>query len=90
MSMKLLGGFVPANAAVAAVAAMAMGASADEARAGLDAVDRVPGRFEPLGGDGRPVVVIDYAHTPDGFERVLGTCRHLKPRASRGGVRLRR
>jgi UDP-N-acetylmuramoyl-L-alanyl-D-glutamate--2,6-diaminopimelate ligase len=80
VSMKLLGGFVPANAAVAAVAAMAMGASAEQARAGLEAVDRVPGRFEPLGGGGRPVVVVDYAHTPDGFERVLATCRHLNPR----------
>jgi len=80
VSMKLLGGFVPANAAVAAVATMAMGASAAQARAGLEAVDRVPGRFEPLGGGGRPVVVVDYAHTPDGFERVLATCRHLKPR----------
>ena len=80
VSMKLLGGFVPANAAVAAVAAMAMGASAAQVGAGLEAIDRVPGRFEPLGGGGRPVVVVDYAHTPDGFERVLATCRHLKPR----------
>jgi len=80
VSMKLLGGFVPANASVAAVAAIAMGASVDQARVGLEAVDRVPGRFEPLGGGGKPVVVVDYAHTPDGFERVLATCRHLKPR----------
>jgi UDP-N-acetylmuramoyl-L-alanyl-D-glutamate--2,6-diaminopimelate ligase len=80
IAMKLLGSFVPANAAVAAVAAMAMGASVEEARAGLEAVDRVPGRFESLGGGARPVVVIDYAHTPDGFERVLGTCRQLGPR----------
>lgn len=80
VSMKLLGGFVPANASVAAVAAMAMGASLEETRAGLEAIDRVPGRFEALGGGDRPVVVIDYAHTPDGFERVLGTCRDLKPR----------
>jgi UDP-N-acetylmuramoyl-L-alanyl-D-glutamate--2,6-diaminopimelate ligase len=79
VAMKLLGGFVPANAAVAAAGAMAMGADAEAVRGGLEAIDRVPGRFEALGGDNRPVVVIDYAHTPDGFERVLGTCRSLKP-----------
>jgi UDP-N-acetylmuramoyl-L-alanyl-D-glutamate--2,6-diaminopimelate ligase len=80
VAMKLRGAFVPANAAVAAAGAAAMGASLRSVRAGLEAVDRVPGRFEALGGGNRPVVVIDYAHTPDGFERVLGTCRALRPR----------
>jgi UDP-N-acetylmuramoyl-L-alanyl-D-glutamate--2,6-diaminopimelate ligase len=79
-TMRLLGGFVPANAALAAAAAVAMGATPAEAQAGLEAIDRVPGRFEALGGGDRPVVVIDYAHTPDGFQRVLETCRGLKPR----------
>lgn len=79
-AMKLLGGFVPANAAVAAAGAMAMGADARAVRAGLAAIERVPGRFETLGGGDRPVVVIDYAHTPDGFARVLDTCRSLRPR----------
>ena len=79
-AMKLLGGFVPANAAVAAAAAVQMGATPAQAQAGLEAVDRIPGRFEALGGNGRPVIVIDYAHTPDGFERVLETCRALRPR----------
>lgn len=81
VTMKLLGGFVPANAAVAAAAAFRMGVSLDDVRAGLGAIDRVPGRFEALGGAGKPVVIIDYAHTPDGFERVLDTCRALKPGA---------
>jgi len=79
VAMRLRGAFVPANAAVAAAGARAMGASLASIRAGLESVDRVPGRFESLGGGDRPVVVIDYAHTPDGFERVLGTCRSLKP-----------
>jgi UDP-N-acetylmuramoyl-L-alanyl-D-glutamate--2,6-diaminopimelate ligase len=78
--MKLLGGFVPANAALAAIAAMQMGATPEQARAGLEAVAQIPGRFEAMGGAGRPVVVIDYAHTPDGFQRVLETCRGLGPR----------
>jgi hypothetical protein len=77
--MKLRGAFVPANAAVAAAGAAAMGASMASVRTGLESVDRVPGRFEALGGSDRPVVVIDYAHTPDGFERVLDTCRSLRP-----------
>jgi UDP-N-acetylmuramoyl-L-alanyl-D-glutamate--2,6-diaminopimelate ligase len=80
VSMQLLGGFVPANAAVAAAGAFALGATLEQIRDGLAAVSRVPGRFEALGGGSKPVVVVDYAHTPDGFERVLGTCRGLKPR----------
>ena len=80
VAMKLRGNFVPANAAVAAAGAMAMGASAPSVKQGLESVDRVPGRFEALGGKDRPVVIIDYAHTPDGFQRVLGTCQSLRPR----------
>jgi UDP-N-acetylmuramoyl-L-alanyl-D-glutamate--2,6-diaminopimelate ligase len=80
VAMKLRGAFVPSNAALAAAGAHAMGASLASVRAGLETVDRVPGRFEALGGGDRPVVVIDYAHTPDGFERVLGTCRALGPK----------
>jgi len=80
VAMKLRGAFVPANAALAAAGASAMGASLASVCAGLESVDRIPGRFEALGGGDRPVVVIDYAHTPDGFERVLGTCQSLKPK----------
>jgi UDP-N-acetylmuramoyl-L-alanyl-D-glutamate--2,6-diaminopimelate ligase len=80
VAMKLRGAFVPSNAAVAAAGCAAMGASLSAIREGLESVDRVPGRFEALGGGDRPVVVIDYAHTPDGFERVLGTCRSLRPK----------
>jgi UDP-N-acetylmuramoyl-L-alanyl-D-glutamate--2,6-diaminopimelate ligase len=80
VAMRLRGAFVPANAAVAAAGAWAMGASLKSVTGGLASVDRVPGRFEALGGGDRPVVVIDYAHTPDGFERVLGTCKSLAPK----------
>jgi UDP-N-acetylmuramyl tripeptide synthase len=54
VAMKLRGAFVPANAALAAAGAHAMGASLASVRAGLEAVDRVPGRFEALGGGDRP------------------------------------
>jgi UDP-N-acetylmuramoyl-L-alanyl-D-glutamate--2,6-diaminopimelate ligase len=37
----------------------------------------VPGRTERYGGGRRPLVVVDYAHTPDALENVLRTLREL-------------
>jgi UDP-N-acetylmuramoyl-L-alanyl-D-glutamate--2,6-diaminopimelate ligase len=41
-----------------------------------------PGRMERRGGGDRPLVVIDYAHTPDALEKVLGA---LRPAVREGG-----
>ena len=43
----------------------------------------VPGRTETLTMQGLPLVVIDYAHTPDALEKVLAALRPVA--ASRGG-----
>ncbi|MCZ6767575.1 MAG: UDP-N-acetylmuramoyl-L-alanyl-D-glutamate--2,6-diaminopimelate ligase [bacterium] len=77
--LKLLGSFSAANAVVAAAAANHMGISPAEIKAGLESVAGVPGRFEALGGDGKPVVIVDYSHTPDSLERTLRFCRGLSP-----------
>jgi UDP-N-acetylmuramyl-tripeptide synthetase len=37
----------------------------------------VPGRMDTIALPGRPLVVIDYAHTPDALEKVLGALRPL-------------
>ena len=51
--------------------------TADEVAAGLAAADPVPGRFE-LVDEGQPfLVAVDYAHTPDGLDEVLGAAREL-------------
>jgi UDP-N-acetylmuramoyl-L-alanyl-D-glutamate--2,6-diaminopimelate ligase len=39
----------------------------------------VPGRTERYGGGRRPLVVVDYAHTPDALEKVLSTLREVVP-----------
>lgn len=46
-------------------------------------LEAVPGRMQTLGGGEHPVVVIDYAHTPDALEQVLRALR-----AHAGGARL--
>ncbi len=42
-----------------------------------------PGRMQALGGENAPLVVVDYAHTPDALEKVLFTLRPTA--AARGG-----
>lgn len=44
-----------------------------------------PGRMERVGGNGEPLVVIDYAHTPDALENALVALRDV---ANRRGGRL--
>ena len=43
----------------------------------------LPGRMQRFGGDGRPLVFVDYAHTPDALEKVLQALRPLAE--ARGG-----
>lgn len=42
----------------------------------LGRIGTVPGRMERFGGGARPLVIVDYAHTPDALEQVL---RALRP-----------
>jgi UDP-N-acetylmuramoyl-L-alanyl-D-glutamate--2,6-diaminopimelate ligase len=49
----------------------------DAAVAALKKIKPVPGRTERYGGGRKPVVVVDYAHTPDALENVLRALREL-------------
>ncbi len=80
VNLKLLGSFSVANAVLAAGGAHVLGIEAEGIKAGLEAIDRVPGRFEAIGGGSRPLVIVDYSHTPDSLERTLLFCRVLQPK----------
>ncbi len=73
---KLLGRFNVDNLLAVAGALHALGdAPADIART-LSRLQPIHGRMNRLGGDGeRPLVVIDYAHTPDALEQALASLR---------------
>ena len=47
----------------------------DQAVAALGALEAPAGRMQRLGGDRQPLVVVDYAHTPDALEKVLSSLR---------------
>jgi UDP-N-acetylmuramoyl-L-alanyl-D-glutamate--2,6-diaminopimelate ligase len=71
----VVGAFNVSNLLATLGALLASDVALDDA---LDALSRLrppPGRMERHGGEGRPLVVIDYAHTPDALEKVLAALR---------------
>ncbi|MEI8126486.1 MAG: UDP-N-acetylmuramoyl-L-alanyl-D-glutamate--2,6-diaminopimelate ligase [Actinomycetota bacterium] len=74
------GGFNVDNSLLALETVVAVGVSADAAAAALRQVQPVPGRCEVVSRKG-PTVIVDYAHTPDGLERILSDLRALRPGA---------
>jgi UDP-N-acetylmuramoyl-L-alanyl-D-glutamate--2,6-diaminopimelate ligase len=84
-TLGALGRFNVANALGAVGALIAHGMDFAQAVHRLAALPEVPGRMQRLGGERAPLVVIDYAHTPDALEQVL---RALRPLAEARGGRL--
>jgi UDP-N-acetylmuramoyl-L-alanyl-D-glutamate--2,6-diaminopimelate ligase len=77
VELALRGRFNVDNALAAAAAARVLGIPEGAIKAGLEAVNRVPGRFDPV-DEGQPFsVVVDYAHTPGALETVLEAAREL-------------
>jgi len=84
VSVPALGAYNVANALAVAGALVASGMPFADAARALEALPDVPGRMQRLGGDGAPLVVVDYAHSPDALANVL---RALRPEAqARGGA----
>jgi UDP-N-acetylmuramoyl-L-alanyl-D-glutamate--2,6-diaminopimelate ligase len=74
---RLPGDFNVANALAALAAARALGVEPAHAAEGLARAERVPGRFERIDEGQGFTVLVDYAHTPDSLENVLGAARRL-------------
>ena len=73
------GDFNVANSLAALTTAVELGIDPDVAVGAVSALDAVPGRFEVVATDESRrrgiTVVVDYAHTPDGLERLLEAAR---------------
>jgi UDP-N-acetylmuramoyl-L-alanyl-D-glutamate--2,6-diaminopimelate ligase len=78
-STALAGDFNLADAALSVVALVQAGAEPATAAKGVGSCPGVPGRMERVGdgGDGGPMALVDYAHSPDSLRRLLAACRAL-------------
>lgn len=71
----LLGRFNASNLLAVLATLLVTGMPLVTALQRLERLQTVPGRVERFGGAGQPMVVVDYAHTPDALEQVLRTLR---------------
>jgi UDP-N-acetylmuramoyl-L-alanyl-D-glutamate--2,6-diaminopimelate ligase len=72
------GTFNVANSLLAATVADELGVDRDAIRSGLAALPVVPGRFEIVRSPAsQAVVVVDYAHTPEGLAEALTAARSI-------------
>jgi UDP-N-acetylmuramoyl-L-alanyl-D-glutamate--2,6-diaminopimelate ligase len=73
--VSLPGAFNVANAVGAVVTLVAAGVSLDDALTGVAACPGVPGRMERVDVGQSFLAVVDYAHTPDAVDTLLGALR---------------
>ena len=80
VTTPLVGDFNVDNALMAMTIVSRLGASDGDIARAMRQVTNVPGRFEVV-SHGDVIVIVDYAHTPDGLRRVLSDVRSLAPKA---------
>lgn len=78
VNLHMNGMFSVYNVLAAITAAIAMGIDIKVALKSLQNVHGVAGRFEIV--NKKPLVIVDYAHTPDGLENVLKSAREITPK----------
>jgi len=75
ISSRLVGVFNASNLLAVLAALLASDVALDKALDFLARAQPPFGRMQRLGGDGAPMVVVDYAHTPDALAKVLTALR---------------
>ena len=75
LEARLMGRFNAYNLLAVLAVLLASDVSLQEAVSVLKDIKPVAGRMQTLGGGEKPLVVIDYAHTPDALEKVLVALR---------------
>jgi len=77
VAAPLVGRFNVANLLGVIGVLLTAGFTLDAAARAASRLEPAPGRMQRLGGDGRPLVVVDYAHSPDALEKCLAALRDV-------------
>ena len=77
VNLSMNGMFSVYNVLAAIATALALGFDIEKSIRVLEKITGVAGRFEVV--TTKPVVIVDYAHTPDGLENVLKAAREITP-----------
>lgn len=85
LATELIGHYNVSNLLGVLAGMRALGVPLDAAVQACRHLTPVPGRMQRLGGAGQPLVVVDYAHTPDALDKVLAA---LRPVARQQGGKL--
>jgi UDP-N-acetylmuramoyl-L-alanyl-D-glutamate--2,6-diaminopimelate ligase len=75
ITLPLIGTFQAENIATAVGLCLQSGLSWAEVEVGLQSIQSVPGRMEMIIVPGKPLVVVDYAHTPDALKTAIEAIR---------------
>ena len=75
LTSSLIGRFNASNLLAVLSVSLLQGIEFDVALERLKHIESVPGRMQRLGGDNMPLIVVDYAHTPDALEQALSSLR---------------
>ncbi len=79
LRVPLPGSVNVANAALTVALAAESGIDVERCLEALAEAPMVAGRMERVSGDARPVVVVDYAHSPDALDTALASLRATSP-----------
>ena len=82
---EVIGVFNASNLLGVLATLLAGGIPFADAVGALQAARPIAGRMQQIGGGGQPLIVVDYAHTPDAMEKVLSALREILAGPARAG-----
>ena len=77
INSKMIGDYNKENILAAVSILHSLGLGKDKISEGINHCKQIPGRLETFKLSNGAKAIIDYAHTPDAYEKVLGTLREL-------------
>jgi UDP-N-acetylmuramoyl-L-alanyl-D-glutamate--2,6-diaminopimelate ligase len=75
LQSRFIGDFNVDNLLAVTAALLGWGVSMPRVLAALEQCTAPPGRMQSFAAPGRPLAIVDYAHTPDGLEKALRAAR---------------